>query len=269
MKVEVTYGLLSFISAFILLGWGGILLIKLQIKPEHRLINENKLERNSCLTFNGLLTRFLWIVLIVSILWLIECIFTFRLRLWSISIIDANDITNKNNEHDVTIIVLYFVFDLIALVLLLILYYFLSQQLPNLYHLNIINQDQPKNIHNPAKYGVVIGANPVVSSEKNGKFYTHSERTERRKLRMERHEIQRQNGYEYEQSMTQSHSSDDERKRDDEIMMDQDEDEDDMDSNISMNELDRNDGVEIYEEQDTENDGDAEEETETQYLPSY
>ena len=272
MKVEVTFGLLSFISAFVLLGWTSMLLIKLQFKNQHRIIDHNELQRTSCFTLNSLLTRFLWIVLIVSILWLLQCIFTFKIRLWSISIIDANDIRNKNNEHDITVIVLYFVFDLIALILLLILYYILSEELSNIYDLQIVESQNNQNMsHLTDTENVDIISsrnNPVTPSEKNINIYTPSQQRERRQSRLQRQELRRQalggmvGGYE----RSESNSSVIELKRDrDNNGDDLSACSDDIDDELVVGQG----NMDIFEEHDSGTDGDNEDETETQFLPNY
>ena len=290
MKVEVTFGLLSFISGFVLCCWTSILLIKLQIKNEHRIIHSNELERTSCFTLNSLLTRFLWIVMIVSILWLIQCVFTFRIRLWSNSIIDASNIENKNNQHDVTVIVLYFVFDLIALTLLLILYYILCEELSNLYDLQIMEQNRNQNISHShsqshkARPNANMSQNPVTPSEKGISFYTPSQRRERRQSRMERQKVRRRQAMRmgvgipgrYERSDSNSHSSVIELKRE------RDADNGDIDLSVCSVDMDGSGlgmanlanlglqgNMDIFEEADSGMDCDNEDETETQFLPNY
>ena len=259
--MEVTFGLLAFIAAFVLLGWAMILLIKLQFKNEHRIIESNELERTSCFTLNSLLTRFLWIVLNVSILWLLQCIFTFKIRLWSNSIIDASNIQNKNNEHDITIIVLYFVFDLISLTLLLILYYILSEELSNLYDLNIMEQSRNENISHSVsdihQNKIVSSQNPVTPSEKGISFYTPSQKRQRKQSRMERQRQElRMRQTKYERSNSNSPRSVMELKHN--------EDDDDNDIDLSVC------SVDIFEEAiDSGMDCDNEDETETQFLPNY
>lgn len=257
--MEVTFGLLAFISAFVLLGWSMILLIKLQFKNEHRIIESNELERTSCFTLNSLLTRFLWIVLIVSILWLIQCVFTFKIRLWSNSIIDASNIENKNNEHDITIIVLYFVFDLISLTLLLILYYILSEELSNLYDLQIMEQSRNNNNQLQDIPDIHNNKNPVTPSEKKGiSFYTPSQKKQRRQSRIERQKQElRKRQSRYERSNSNSAQSVIELKQDDGI-------------DLSVCSVDIDCKMDIFEDAiDSGMDCDNEDETETQFLPNY
>ena len=247
--MEVTFGLLSFISAFVLSGWGFLLLIKLQIKNEIRLTPNHKdsFERNGCFTLNGLLTRFLWIVLIVSILWLIECVFTFQLRLWSSSVIDATDHSNKNNEHDVSAIVIYFALDLMALVLLLILYYILSNELRNIYDLKM-DEQQKNNQISDSEYKQIAIKNAPTMQQRH--FHAPSKRRERKKLK--RNELRRQSRYERSPSSSRFDSRQNMH--------------DEFSHSCSIDlDLKRN-VIEVYRDHHSGTDGDNEDETETQFM---
>merc|ERR1719295_761852 len=121
-NAETTFGALSMVPAVTLSVWSLITLIRLEIKNEIRLSPklEGDLERNGCWTPNGLLTRFLWIVVIVSALWIFQCALALNGRLWNDAIIDG-----EGDEHDVSRIVIFFGADLSSMILLLILYYML------------------------------------------------------------------------------------------------------------------------------------------------
>ena len=66
--------------------------------------------------------------------------------------IDADDKENKPNDHDITVIVMYFAFDLLALTLLLILYYMLSNEMGNLCDVErgIENKNNQKKMESPS-----------------------------------------------------------------------------------------------------------------------
>ena len=58
--------------------------------------------------------------------------------------IDANDIRNKRNDHEIGAIVFYFAIDLIALILLLILFYILCEEMDNLYQHKMMETEPEK-----------------------------------------------------------------------------------------------------------------------------
>merc|ERR1712228_774988 len=90
--------------------------------------------------------------MIVGICWQVQAVFTFRYGVWSEHMIDADDIRNKRNDHPIGLVVFYFVADLIALILLLILFYILSDEVLHLYQHKRMKRDKRK-----SQNGVLFG----------------------------------------------------------------------------------------------------------------
>ena len=131
------------VPAVTLSVWSTVSLLRLEIKNELRLSpqNEGALERNGCLTANGLLTRFLWTTLSVGALWTAQCALTINGRLWNDAVIEVDDAENGQNDHDVSRIVVFFGLDLLSMILLLILYYGLLAEMDTLKHIEVKHGD--------------------------------------------------------------------------------------------------------------------------------